>query len=110
MDVLCCLLVDELVINLFGGECCWVVLCKLLLFKFDLLLFDELINYLDVESVQWFEQYLVSYFGVILVVIYDCYFLDNVVEWILEFDCGCVYFYEGNYLIYLEKKVEWFVV
>lgn len=44
----------------------------------------------------------------VIVIIYDWYFFDYVVEWIVEVDCGCLIGYEGNYLIYLEKKVECF--
>lgn len=58
MDVLCCLFEDQLVKNFLGGECCCVVLCCLLLQKLDILLLDEFINYLDVESIDWLEQYL----------------------------------------------------
>lgn len=106
MDALRCPPADEPVTNLSGGERRRVALCKLLLSKPDLLLLDEPTNHLDAESVQWLEQHLASYPGAILAVTHDRYFLDNVVEWILELDRGRAYPYEGNYSTYLEKKAE----
>lgn len=106
MDALRCPPADEPVTNLSGGERRRVALCKLLLSKPDLLLLDEPTNHLDAESVQWLEQHLASYPGAILAVTHDCYFLDNVAEWILELDRGRAYPYEGNYSTYLEKKAE----
>lgn len=70
--------------------------------KLDIFLLDEFINYLDVEFVVWLECYLCDYEGMVLVVIYDCYFLDNVMCWILEIDWGKGIFYEGVYFSWLE--------
>jgi ATP-binding cassette ChvD family protein len=54
--------------------------------------------------VQWLEKHLVDYPGNVILVTHDRYFLDNVVNWILELDRGRYYVYEGNYSTYLEKK------
>lgn len=104
MDVLRCLFGDVDVMMLSGGERCCVVFACLLLSVFDLLLFDELMNHLDVELVVWFEQHFVDYKGMIVVVIYDWYFFDNVVGWIFEFDCGYGILFKGNYLSWFEQK------
>jgi ATP-binding cassette ChvD family protein len=72
--------------------------------KPDILLLDEPTNHLDAESVQWLEKHLVDYPGNVILVTHDRYFLDNVVNWILELDRGRYYVYEGNYSTYLEKK------
>ena len=97
---------EAIVKNLSGGEKRRVALCKLLLWKPDLLLLDEPTSHLDAESVLWLEQHLASYPGAVLAVTHDRYFLDHVAEWICEVDRGRLYPYEGNYSTYLEKKQE----
>ncbi|MFL6128446.1 MAG: energy-dependent translational throttle protein EttA [Mycobacteriales bacterium] len=104
MDALRCPPPDAPVAALSGGEKRRVALCALLLRQPDLLLLDEPTNHLDAESVQWLEQHLAKYPGTVLAVTHDRYFLDNLVEWILELDRGRAYPYEGNYSTYLETK------
>lgn len=67
---------------------------------------DEFINYLDIEMFFWLEFYLLSYVGVLLIVFYDCYFLDKVVNEVYELSCKKMIYYKGNYFKYLELKVE----
>ncbi|MFL6829219.1 MAG: energy-dependent translational throttle protein EttA, partial [Sphingomicrobium sp.] len=71
-----------------------------------ILLLDEPTNHLDAESVQWLEKHLIDYPGNVILVTHDRYFLDNVVNWILELDRARYYVYEGNYSTYLEKKAK----
>ena len=97
---------DSPVENLSGGEKRRVALTRLLLEKPDILLLDEPTNHLDAESVQWLEKHLVDYPGNVILVTHDRYFLDNVVNWILELDRGKYFVYEGNYSTYLEKKAK----
>jgi energy-dependent translational throttle protein EttA len=104
MDALRCPPGDSAVTNLSGGEKRRVALTKLLLEKPSILLLDEPTNHLDAESVQWLEKHLVDYPGNVILVTHDRYFLDNVVNWILELDRGRYFVYEGNYSTYLEKK------
>jgi ATP-binding cassette ChvD family protein len=104
MEALRCPPGDAPVDNLSGGEKRRVALCKLLLEKPDILLLDEPTNHLDAESVQWLENYLKEYAGNVILVTHDRYFLDNVVNWVLELDRGRYYTYESNYSGYLEKK------
>jgi ATP-binding cassette ChvD family protein len=106
MDALRCPPGDSSVANLSGGEKRRVALTRLLLEKPDILLLDEPTNHLDAESVQWLEKHLVDYKGNVILVTHDRYFLDNVVNWILELDRGRYYVYEGNYSTYLEKKAK----
>jgi sulfate-transporting ATPase len=106
MDALRCPPGDASVTNLSGGEKRRVALTRLLLEKPNILLLDEPTNHLDAESVQWLEKHLVDYPGNVILVTHDRYFLDNVVNWILELDRGRYYVYEGNYSTYLEKKVK----
>jgi sulfate-transporting ATPase len=106
MDALRCPPGDAEVTNLSGGEKRRVALTKLLLQKPDILLLDEPTNHLDAESVQWLEKHLVDYPGNVILVTHDRYFLDNVVNWVLELDRGRYYTYEANYSGYLEKKAK----
>ena len=106
MDALRCPPGDSDVTNLSGGEKRRVALTRLLLEKPDILLLDEPTNHLDAESVQWLEKHLVDYPGNVILVTHDRYFLDNVVNWILELDRARYYIYEGNYSTYLEKKAK----
>ena len=106
MEALRCPPGDSPVTNLSGGEKRRVALCKLLLEKPDILLLDEPTNHLDAESVQWLENYLKEYTGNVILVTHDRYFLDNVVNWVLELDRGRYYTYEANYSGYLEKKAK----
>ncbi|MGZ8306639.1 MAG: energy-dependent translational throttle protein EttA [Allosphingosinicella sp.] len=106
MDALRCPPGDSPIDNLSGGEKRRVALTKLLLEKPDILLLDEPTNHLDAESVQWLEKHLVDYAGNVILVTHDRYFLDNVVNWVLELDRGRYYIYESNYSGYLEKKAK----
>src|SRR5689334_13408733 len=106
MDALRCPPGDASIETLSGGERRRVALTKLLLEKPDILLLDEPTNHLDAESVQWLEKHLVDYPGNVILVTHDRYFLDNVVNWVLELDRGRYYVYESNYSGYLEKKAK----
>lgn len=106
MEALRCPPGDADVSKLSGGEKRRVALCKLLLEKPEILLLDEPTNHLDAESVAWLENYLKEYAGNVILVTHDRYFLDNVVNWVLELDRGRYYTYESNYSGYLEKKAK----
>jgi ATP-binding cassette ChvD family protein len=106
MEALRCPPGDADVSKLSGGERRRVALCRLLLEKPDILLLDEPTNHLDAESVAWLENFLKEYAGNVILVTHDRYFLDNVVNWVLELDRGRYYTYESNYSGYLEKKAK----
>jgi ATP-binding cassette ChvD family protein len=106
MEALRCPPGDADVTKLSGGEKRRVALCKLLLEKPGILLLDEPTNHLDAESVAWLENFLKEYAGNVILVTHDRYFLDNVVNWVLELDRGRYYTYESNYSGYLEKKAK----
>ncbi len=106
MEALRCPPSDWPVDNLSGGERRRIALTRLLIQKPSILLLDEPTNHLDAESVQWLENHLREYPGNVLMITHDRYFLDNVVNWILELDRGRYYPYEGNYSTYLEKKAK----
>ena len=106
MDALRCPPADADVTSLSGGEIRRVALCKLLLEQPDLLLLDEPTNHLDAETVHWLEKHLRDYAGAVLLITHDRYFLDNVVNWILELDRGRGIPYEGNYSSWLQQKMK----
>lgn len=92
--------------NLSGGQRKRVALASALINPSDLLILDEPTNHLDNETINWLEDYLSRRKGGLLMITHDRYFLDRVVNKILELDNGNLYSYEGNYAYYLEKKME----
>ncbi|MEZ5757987.1 MAG: energy-dependent translational throttle protein EttA [Emcibacteraceae bacterium] len=104
MEALRCPPKDADVTVLSGGERRRVALCRLLLEKPEILLLDEPTNHLDAESVAWLENHLQEYKGTVILVTHDRYFLDNVVNWVLELDRGRAIPYEGHYSSWLEQK------
>jgi ATPase subunit of ABC transporter with duplicated ATPase domains len=108
MDALRCPPGDSPTRGLSGGERRRVALCKLLLEKPDLLLLDEPTNHLDAESVAWLERHLREYAGSVILVTHDRYFLDTVVEWILEIDRSRgIPWKESVRQRRLKKELEW---
>jgi len=104
MEALRCPPGDSPVTDLSGGEKRRVALCRLLLDKPEILMLDEPTNHLDAESVAWLEKHLIDYAGNVILVTHDRYFLDNVVNWVLEIDRGKGLPFEGNYSSWLEAK------
>ncbi len=90
--------------RLSGGEKTRVNLARLLLEKTDVLLLDEPTNHLDMKSVEWLEEYLQKFKGTVLTISHDRFFLDRVVQRIIEIVDGKAAFYQGNYSFYIEEK------
>lgn len=90
--------------SLSGGEKTTVMFAKILLQNPDILLLDEPSNHLDLQSIEWLEEYLKEYNGAVLIISHDRYFLDNVVGKIIELERGEISVYHGNYTYYLEEK------
>ena len=74
----------------------------------DRLLLDEHTNHLDASTVTWLERHLQDYHGTVIRITHDRYFLDNVVNWMLEIDRGTARPYQGNYSSYLEQREEFY--
>lgn len=89
---------------LSGGEKCRINLLKLMLSKNNFLLLDEPTNHLDIMSREALEDALLEYDGTVLVISHDRYFLNKVVNKILELNENGVKEYLGNYNYYAEKK------
>ncbi|MFW2491481.1 ABC-F family ATP-binding cassette domain-containing protein [Clostridium chromiireducens] len=90
--------------KLSGGERCRVNLLKLMLSKSNLLLLDEPTNHLDIPSREALEEAILSYDGTLIVISHDRYFLNKVINRILELEENGVNEYLGNYTYYTEKK------
>ena len=97
---------DKKICTLSGGQKTRVALGKLLLSAPDLLLLDEPVNHLDLNSIAWLETYLLNYRGAVLIVAHDRYFLNRVATKIIEIDNGKVSTFSGNYTAYAEKKAQ----
>lgn len=87
-----------------GGWRMRVMLARILLQNPDILLLDEPTNHLDLPSIKWLETYLQAFEGAIVIVSHDRYFLDRVVNRIVESRKGKLIPYAGNYTFYLEEK------
>ena len=94
----------QLFSELSGGEKTRINLARLLLEKTDILLLDEPTNHLDLKSTEWLEEYLLAFKGTVLAISHDRYFLDRVVQRIIELHDGKAEFYSGNYSFYVEEK------
>lgn len=90
--------------TLSGGQMTRVSLAKNLLKKPDLLILDEPTNHLDIKAIEWLEKYLSRYDKSLIIVSHDRYFLDNIVNSILDLDDTDCRYYKGNYSTFLQKK------
>lgn len=83
-------------------------MARLLLTAPTVLLLDEPTNHLDLQATEWLEQYLGQYKGSVILVSHDRYFLDRVVNRIIELDDGQIDEYAGNYTFYTEESTRRF--
>ena len=94
----------QLFSTLSGGEKTIVILAKILLQAPDILLLDEPSNHLDMEAMEWLEDFLKDYKGMALMVSHDRYFLDRVVTKIVEIEDMESETYVGNYSDFVKEK------
>lgn len=94
----------KMIDELSGGEKARVSLCKIMLSDVNFLVLDEPTNHLDIESKEVLEEALNSYEGTLLVISHDRYFLNKVVNKILELKVDGIHEFLGNYDYYLDKK------
>jgi len=90
--------------TLSGGELRRLDLAVKLLQHPDLLMLDEPTNHIDTRSVEWIERFLEHYAGSCVLVTHDRYFLDRVVNRIVEFEFNRLYSFPGSYERFLEHK------
>lgn len=92
--------------TLSGGQRKRIALASALIHPADLLILDEPTNHIDNDTVAWLEDYLAKRKGALLMITHDRYFLDRVVNRIIELDKGSLYGYTGNYSLFLELKMQ----
>lgn len=95
---------EKSVDKLSGGQKTRVALGKILLNSPDLIILDEPTNHLDMNSIAWLENYLLNYKKTVMVVSHDRYFLDKIVNKVVEIEAGKTMTFEGNYSDYAVKK------
>lgn len=95
---------EKPVSQLSGGQRKRVALARALIHRADVLMLDEPTNHLDAETIIWLEDYVRNMPGALLVVTHDRYFLDRVVNRIVELDRRQLVSYPGNYSAYLEQR------
>lgn len=96
---------DRAVGTFSGGERTRIAFAKLLLEQPELLILDEPTNHMDIEIIEWLEDYLKKYPGAVFIVTHDKYFINRVVTKLFELDGGTLSVYYGNYDYYEEEKV-----
>ena len=89
-----------------GGWRMRVLLAKMILQAPDVLLLDEPTNHLDLPSIEWLEKYLIHYKGSVVIVSHDKYFLNKMVNKIVEVYQQQLNFYTGDYEYYEVEKVQ----
>ncbi|MFM7021354.1 MAG: ABC-F family ATP-binding cassette domain-containing protein [Flavobacteriales bacterium] len=89
-----------------GGWRMRIELAKLLLQKPDLILLDEPTNHMDIESIQWLEDFLINSAKAVVVISHDRAFVDNITNRTIEVTMGRIYDYKVNYSRYLELRKE----
>lgn len=91
---------------LSGGQKTRVSLGRLLVMKPDILLLDEPINHLDLNSIEWLETFLMNYKGTVVIVAHDRYFLDRIVTKVIDISMHTAHVYKGNYSAFAMQKEE----
>ncbi|TPG37839.1 ABC-F family ATP-binding cassette domain-containing protein [Flavobacterium pectinovorum] len=87
-----------------GGWRMRIELAKILLQKPDLILLDEPTNHMDIESIQWLEDFLVTSAKAVVVISHDRAFVDNITNRTIEVTMGRIYDYKAKYSHYLELR------
>jgi ATP-binding cassette subfamily F protein 3 len=87
-----------------GGWRMRVLLAKMILQQPDVLLLDEPTNHLDLPSIEWLEKYLIHYQGSVVIVSHDKFFLNRMVNKIVEVYQQELHIYSGDYDYYETEK------
>lgn len=99
-------LVEKNFEQLSGGEKTKVGLALILLKNPSLLLLDEPTNHLDLMAVEWLGSFLKNYQGTVIIVSHDRYFLDEIVNKVLDLEDGEINCYLTNYSGFVKEKEE----
>lgn len=90
--------------ELSGNQKVRVLLAQALFGNPDILLLDEPTNNLDIETINWLENFLADYENIVLVVSHDRHFLDGVCTHVADIDFGKIQIYSGNYTFWYESS------
>jgi ATP-binding cassette subfamily F protein 3 len=89
-----------------GGWRMRIELAKILLQNPDLILLDEPTNHMDIESIQWLEDFLLNSAKAVIVISHDRAFVDNITNRTIELTMGKIYDYKVNYTQYQQLRKE----
>ncbi|RZJ85736.1 MAG: ABC-F family ATP-binding cassette domain-containing protein, partial [Chryseobacterium sp.] len=89
-----------------GGWRMRIELAKILLKKPDLILLDEPTNHMDIESIQWLEDFLINSAKAVMVISHDRTFVDNITNRTIEVTMGRIYDYKAKYTHYLQLRAD----
>jgi ATP-binding cassette subfamily F protein 3 len=92
--------------DLSGGEKTRIALGRMLMNSPDLIVLDEPTNHLDMNSINFLEGYLSGYRGTVIIVAHDRYFLNRIVNNVIEISNGTAHEYKGNYDDFSYKKAQ----
>jgi len=95
---------DRPVSEFSGGWHMRIALAKILLKEPDCLMLDEPTNHLDMETLVWLENLLSAYKGTLIMVSHDRYFLDKLINAVIEVDNSKIISYPGNFTEYEIQK------
>jgi ATP-binding cassette subfamily F protein 3 len=89
-----------------GGWRMRIELAKILLQQPDLILLDEPTNHMDIDSIEWLEDFLINQAKAVVVISHDRAFVDNITTRTIEVTMGRIYDYKAKYSHYLELRKE----
>ena len=87
-----------------GGWRMRIELAKILLQQPDLILLDEPTNHMDIESIEWLEDFLINQAKAVVVISHDRAFIDTITTRTIEVTMGRIYDYKAKYSHYLELR------
>ncbi|WP_368263909.1 ABC-F family ATP-binding cassette domain-containing protein [Enterococcus innesii] len=90
--------------DLTAGQRVKVLLAQALFGKPDVLLLDEPTNGLDIQSINWLEEFLINFDNTVIVVSHDRHFLNKVCTHMADLDFGKIKLFVGNYDFWLESS------
>lgn len=92
--------------SLSGGEKTKAMLGKMLLEALEVMLLDEPTNHLDMKTLEWLEKYIKESNSAVIMISHDRYFLDNIIDKVVELEGGKTVSFLGNYSSYMAHKEE----
>lgn len=95
---------DKKMSELLGSEKVKVLLAQALFGKPGVLILDEPTNNLDIKSINWLEEFLINFDGIVIVVSHDRHFLNNVCTHMADVDFGKIKLFMGNYDFWYESS------